>query len=89
MKSDMASKPWDHSMLKRLGFFHAVSTRQGLSADAGPYISDLIDKAKKTGGQSNAVKVMIELLTQDHLDDQMAALAWLKTQNSSRRTALQ
>ena len=82
MKSDMASiamgplyaaKGWIFFMPYRRG--------QGLSADAGPYISDLIDKSEKSGGTSAAAKTMIRLLTTDHLDDQMAALEWLKKQS--------
>ncbi len=48
---------------------------QGLSADAGPYIGTLIDDAEKRGGAAAAADTMVRLLTTDHLDDQMAALA--------------
>lgn len=37
--------------------------------------------AEKSGGISAATKTMIQLLTTDHLDDQMAALTWLKEQS--------
>jgi carboxymethylenebutenolidase len=67
-----AAKGWVYFMPYRRG--------QGLSADAGPYIGDLIDAAKKQGGNALAEKVMISHLTGDHLDDQLAALAWLKDQ---------
>jgi carboxymethylenebutenolidase len=54
---------------------------QGLSASAGPYIGDQIAAAEKTGGISVAAATMVRLLETDHLDDQLAALAWLRKQN--------
>ena len=53
---------------------------QGLSASAGPYIGDLIETAKRTGGVSGGAAAMIRLLETDHLDDQLSALAWLRKQ---------
>lgn len=67
-----AAKGWVYFMPYRRG--------QGLSAQAGPYIGDEIKKAQKKGGDALAVKTMIQLLTTDHLDDQLAALTWLKNQ---------
>ncbi len=67
-----ASKGWIFFMPYRRG--------QGLSSKAGPYIGDQIDKAEKKGGKALAAKTMIQLLTTDHLDDQLAAVAWLKGQ---------
>ena len=61
-------------------FFMPYRRGQGLSATAGPYIGDEIDRAEKEGGRDLAVKTMLRLLTQDHLDDQLAALVWLKHQ---------
>lgn len=61
-------------------FFMPYRRGQGLSANAGPYIGDLIDAAEKQGGQEAAVQTMIRLLTGDHLNDQLAALTWLKSQ---------
>lgn len=81
MASDAASsamgplyvaKGWVYFMPYRRG--------QGLSANAGPYIGDLIDAAEKQGGLDLATQTMIQLLTGDHLNDQLAALAWLKSQ---------
>jgi dienelactone hydrolase len=54
---------------------------QGLSAKAGPYIGDQIKSAETEGGHALAAKTMVQLLTHSHLDDQMAALAWLKRQS--------
>jgi carboxymethylenebutenolidase len=53
---------------------------QGLSASAGPYIGDEIAAVDKSSGTSAAVDTMIRLLQTDHLNDQMAALAWLRKQ---------
>lgn len=52
----------------------------GLSASAGPYVLDEIEKAEKAGGSRAKVAKTISLLTGDHLDDQLAAYAWLKEQ---------
>jgi dipeptidyl aminopeptidase/acylaminoacyl peptidase len=51
---------------------------QGLSADAGPYIEDEIAAAERHGGRPAAASAMVRLLATDHLNDQLAALAWLK-----------
>ena len=61
-------------------FFAPYRRGQGLSADAGPYIGDEIDKARANGGLPAAAQTMVQLLSTDHLQDQMAALAWLKNQ---------
>lgn len=61
-------------------FFGPYRRGQGLSAQAGPYIGDEIDKAKHQGGITTAAAVMVRLLATDHLDDQLAALAWLRKQ---------
>jgi len=60
-------------------FFMPYRRGQGLSEEAGPYVMDEINEAKR-GGFGEAVKRMITLLKTDHLDDQMAALEWLKKQ---------
>ncbi len=54
---------------------------QGLSASVGPYIGDQIAAAEKAGGVSAAAATMVRLLETDHLDDQLAALAWLRKQS--------
>ena len=61
-------------------FFMPYRRGQGLSGDQGPYIMDIINSAKWSlfGGAS---ETMVKLLSTDHLDDQLAALAWLKKQN--------
>jgi dienelactone hydrolase len=62
-------------------FFGPYRRGQGLSATAGPYIGDQIAAAQKSGGDSAAAAVMVHLLETDHLDDQLAALAWLRKQD--------
>jgi len=51
---------------------------QWLSASSGPYIRDEIAKAFKGGGISAAAATMVRLLETDHLNDQLAGLAWLR-----------
>ena len=62
-------------------FFAPYRRGQGLSRDAGPYIEDEIMAARTKGGMSLAAETMVRLLSTDHLSDQMAALAWLQSQD--------
>jgi carboxymethylenebutenolidase len=62
-------------------FFGPYRRGQGLSAQAGPYIGDQIDKAKRQGGIPAGAATMVRLLATDYLDDQLAALAWLRNQS--------
>ena len=68
-------------------FFGPYRRGQGLSASAGPYIGDEIAAAEKKGGISAGAGAMVRLLQTDHLDDQSAALAWLRKQSFVQRTA--
>lgn len=61
-------------------FFGPYRRGQGLSTSAGPYIGDEIAAAEKKGGDSAAAAIMVRLLETDHLNDQLAALAWLRKQ---------
>jgi dienelactone hydrolase len=61
-------------------FFGPYRRGQGLSASAGRYIGAEIDAANKDGGLARGAAVMLRLLETDHLSDQLAALAWLRTQ---------
>ena len=54
---------------------------QGLSGSAGPYIGDQIAAAEKAGGVSAGAATMVRLLETDHLNDQLAGLAWLRKQS--------
>ena len=62
-------------------FFGPYRRGQGSSASAGPYIGDQIAAAEKNGGISAAAATMVRLLETDHLNDQLAALAWLRKQS--------
>lgn len=66
-----ASKGWVFFMPYRRG--------QGLSENQGPYIMDEIRSARWSLFKS-ASKTMVRLLSTEQLDDQMAALKWLKKQ---------
>ena len=59
-------------------FFAPYRRGQGLSASAGAYIGDQITAAAKKGGARAGSAEMVRLLEGDHLDDQLAALAWLR-----------
>jgi carboxymethylenebutenolidase len=61
-------------------FFAPYRRGQGLSSDAGPYIQDQIQTAQASGGEALAAETMVRLLSTEQLQDQMAALAWLKQQ---------
>jgi carboxymethylenebutenolidase len=60
-------------------FFAPYRRGQGLSSDAGPYIENEIARARVLGGEAAAADTMVRLLNTDHLQDQMAAFAWLKS----------
>jgi carboxymethylenebutenolidase len=62
-------------------FFGPYRRGQGLSVSAGPYIGDQIAAAEKTGGVTAGAATMVRLLETDHLNDQLAALAWLRAQS--------
>lgn len=66
---------------RRWILFAPYRRRQGLSAAEGPVIEDEIAAARRTGGLPAAAATMIQLPGTDHLNDQLAALAWLKTQD--------
>jgi carboxymethylenebutenolidase len=61
-------------------FFAPYRRGQGLSEAAGSYIGDQIAAAVKKGGIAAAAATMIRLLETDHLNDQLAGLAWLQKQ---------
>src|SRR5215467_2531751 len=69
-------------------FFGPYRRGQGLSASAGPYIGDQIAAAEKNGGVSAAAETMVRLLETDHLNDQLAALAWLRKQGFVQATRI-
>jgi carboxymethylenebutenolidase len=65
-------------------FFGPYRRGQGLSASAGPYIGDEIAAAEKKGGIAAGASALVRLLETDHLQDQLAAIAWLRTQRFVR-----
>jgi carboxymethylenebutenolidase len=69
-------------------FFAPYRRGQGLSQDAGPYIIDEINAARARGGMSAAAQTMVRLLSTEQLDDQMAALLWLRRQPFVRPTQI-
>lgn len=69
-------------------FFAPYRRGQGLSADAGPYIMDEIRSARARGGMPAAAEAMTRLLATDHLEDQVAALDWLRGQPFVRPQAI-
>lgn len=71
-------------------FFAPYRRGQGLSESVGRYIGDEMNEAQKAGGRTARFETMVRLLTKDHLDDQMAALEWLKRSGSvdARRIAV-
>jgi carboxymethylenebutenolidase len=69
-------------------FFAPYRRGQGLSSDAGSYIQDEVQAAQKHGGEALAAQTMVRLLTTEQLQEQMAALVWLKTQPFVRPTRI-
>ncbi len=61
-------------------FFAPYRRGQGLSASAGPFIGEEIAAAEKKGGIRAGAATMVRLLETDHLNDQLAALEWLRHQ---------
>jgi dipeptidyl aminopeptidase/acylaminoacyl peptidase len=61
-------------------FFMPYRRGQGLSSEAGRYIGDEIADARKSGGLAAAAATMTRLLGTEQLQDQKAALQWLKSQ---------
>jgi dipeptidyl aminopeptidase/acylaminoacyl peptidase len=66
-------------------FFMPYRRGQGLSATAGPYIGDVIAQAQARGGVREGAATMVSLLSTVHLQDQLAALRWLKSQKFVQR----
>jgi carboxymethylenebutenolidase len=65
-------------------FFAPYRRGQGTSSDAGPYIMDEVEAARARGGQDMGGRTMARLLSTEQLQDQLAALAWLKKQPFAR-----
>ncbi len=52
---------------------------QGLSADQGPFMQDLLQREKAARGEEARKRLQFVLMTTDHLDDVMAGLSFLET----------
>jgi len=77
-----------HFAARGWAFFAPYRRGQGLSSDAGRYIQDEIKAAHERGGLPSAVKTMVRLLSTEQLQDQMAALAWLKEQSFAQQNQI-
>src|SRR5215472_8261071 len=60
-------------------FLYLFRRGQGLSADQGPFVQDILQQEEAAKGKSARQHLQFLLATTDHLDDVMAALSFLKT----------
>jgi dienelactone hydrolase len=60
-------------------FLYLFRRGQGLSADQGPFIQDVLQREEAMKGKEARQHLQFVLATTDHLDDVMAALSLLKT----------
>lgn|SRR6185312_5599384 len=60
-------------------FLYPFRRGHGPSADQGPFMQDLLGREEKEKGREARQRLQFKLLTNDHLDDVMAALLFLKT----------
>ena len=59
------------------GYVFFIPHRRGHGRSPGEYVMDLLDRANQSGGAQARSKKLVELMNL-HLEDQMAALAYLK-----------
>lgn len=59
-------------------FLYLFRRGQGLSADQGPFIQDILQREHQTKGKEARQHLQFVLATKDHLDDVMAGLSFLK-----------
>jgi carboxymethylenebutenolidase len=59
------------------GYILFIPHRRGQGRSPGEYIMDLLDRANQLGGPQSRSKKLVELMEQ-HLEDQLAALSYLK-----------
>jgi carboxymethylenebutenolidase len=59
-------------------FLYLFRRGEGLSADQGPFIGDLLDREATAHGEDARTHLQFVLLTTDHLDDATSALSFLK-----------
>lgn len=70
-----------HFLGKGWAFFMPYRRGQGLSEQSGRYILDEIKQARASGGITAASKKLVNLLSTEQLQDQIAAFNWLKANN--------
>ena len=59
-------------------FLYLFRRGQGLSADQGPFMQDILQREEATKGNEARQHLQLMLLTMDHLDDVLAALSFLR-----------
>jgi dienelactone hydrolase len=60
-------------------FVYLFRRGQGLSADQGPFMQDILQQEEAAKGKEARQHLQFVLTTTDHLDDTLAALSFLKT----------
>lgn len=60
-------------------FLYLFRRGQGLSADQGPFMQDVLQREKDTKGEEARKRLQFVLLTTDHLEDVTAGLSFLKS----------
>lgn len=60
-------------------FMYLFRRGQGLSADQGPFMQDILQREETAKGKESRQHLQFVLATTDHLDDVMAGLTFLKT----------
>ena len=69
-------------------FLYLCRRGQGLSADQGPSMQDLLRREGALGGEDARRRIQLSLMTTDHLDDVLAGLAYLKSLPDVDRTRI-
>ena len=71
-------------------FLYLFRRGQGLSADQGPFMQDILQREETAKGKEARRNLHFVLLTKDHLDDVTAGLSFLKSQPAvdARRIAV-
>src|SRR5215470_7071704 len=59
-------------------FLYLFRRGEGLSADQGPFIGDLLEREEAAHGEEGRKRLLLHLVKTDHLDDACAGLAFLK-----------
>jgi len=59
-------------------FLHLFRRGQGLSADQGPFMQDILKREEAAKGKEARQDLQFVLATTDHLEDVMSALSFLK-----------